>query len=177
MADYDALITEIREDYQLPPYVSDTVITRYIQEGEAFFNSLAISVDYDSDLELRSLLKNYVYYAWNHVLNEFQENYSRSILKWQFEHEEDPSDLESDEYATMSTLKYIANGGSGTMYSVSVTIGETMEVDECGFTYSGYSFKEWNTSSDGSGDSYAPGDDITLDSKNVNLYAIWEEES
>lgn len=43
---------------------------------------------------------------------------------------------------------------------------------ECGFTLSGKKFKEWNTSSDGSGISYKAGDIVKL-SINTTLYAIW----
>ncbi len=42
----------------------------------------------------------------------------------------------------------------------------------------GYAFKEWNTAADGSGDSYAPGDDFTVSADDIAgtdqvLYAIW----
>ncbi|MBQ6163211.1 MAG: InlB B-repeat-containing protein, partial [Clostridia bacterium] len=50
-----------------------------------------------------------------------------------------------------------------------------------GFSRSGYTFKEWNTASDGSGDAYASGGTLNRDYATVNdpqhpvtLYAIWE---
>jgi uncharacterized repeat protein (TIGR02543 family) len=41
-------------------------------------------------------------------------------------------------------------------------------------TRAGYSFENWNTASDGSGTSYAPGDSYTMGSANATLYAIWQ---
>ena len=64
------------------------------------------------------------------------------------------------------TITYDANGGSGSMQN------STNTVSECTFTYTNKDFVEWNTASDGTGDSYAPGDDATSD---LDLYAIWED--
>lgn len=37
----------------------------------------------------------------------------------------------------------------------------------------GYSFGGWNTSSDGSGTSYMPGDNLETASTDITLYALW----
>ncbi|MDD4495186.1 MAG: InlB B-repeat-containing protein, partial [Eubacteriales bacterium] len=39
----------------------------------------------------------------------------------------------------------------------------------------GKQFKEWNTSPDGEGERYAPGDTVTMPAANLTLYAIWED--
>ena len=39
----------------------------------------------------------------------------------------------------------------------------------------GYTFQNWNTRSDGTGDSYMSGDKITINYTNVFLYAVWAE--
>ncbi len=44
-----------------------------------------------------------------------------------------------------------------------------------GFEYPGHSFDGWNTAIDGTGDSYAPEDDITMDAP-YTLYAQWAED-
>ena len=77
------LIKELREDFQIPPYASDAILKRYLTEGSAYFKNLVPGADFDTDQTFRSLLKNYAYYAYNHVLNEFFENYRKSILGWQ----------------------------------------------------------------------------------------------
>lgn len=47
-------------------------------------------------------------------------------------------------------------------------------LDYFSFSYSGYTFKEWNTAADGTGTSYSIGDSVT-GSGNKYMYAIWEE--
>lgn len=77
------IVTEIREDFQIPPYADDKIFGRYVSEGDAYFKQLVNDADFENDLEYRSLLKNYVYYAYHHIINEFLENYKSAILTWQ----------------------------------------------------------------------------------------------
>lgn len=88
MKTYDTLISEFRTDYQVAPYVSVETLTRLANEGERALSNLVLSVDFETDLVARSLLKNYMYYAMNHVTNEFWENYRNDITQWQWHHEE-----------------------------------------------------------------------------------------
>ena len=67
-----------------------------------------------------------------------------------------------------------------TMEASSVASSYTFTIPNDVPTTSGYTFKEWNTEADGSGDSYAPGDDFTVSADDIAgtdqvLYAIWEE--
>lgn len=61
------------------------------------------------------------------------------------------------------------------------TYGVTNYISSCGYTMPGYSFKNWNTASNGSGKAYNPGDSFTaLTSTNgetVHLYAQWTKNS
>lgn len=78
----ETMITEVREEFQIPPYFSNEGIYNYLKEGEArlkFLNPLAD----ETDVTYRMLLKNYVYYAYHHKVNEFEENYASLILSWQ----------------------------------------------------------------------------------------------
>jgi len=75
------------------------------------------------------------------------------------------------------TVTYNLNGGTG-----SVPIQPTLEsgmtfvvAGARGFTGPDMLFKEWNTSADGSGASYNPGDIFAVASSNVTLYAIWSD--
>lgn len=95
MAAIDNLVTEVKTDYQIPSFVSDETIKRYAEEGIAYFSGLiAGTPDYEADKQLRSLLKNYIYYTYEHVTNEFIENFKKAILTWQWEHEESKTDIE-----------------------------------------------------------------------------------
>jgi uncharacterized repeat protein (TIGR02543 family) len=73
----------------------------------------------------------------------------------------------------IGTLKFEANGGSGTMPAITAEVRESVKVPECGFSREGGTFKEWNTKANGTGTSYAPGDDFTFTQKEHKLYAIW----
>lgn len=79
----EGLIAEFRRDYQIPPYFSDEGIRQILTEGTAIFLRLNPGCNYDKDLEYRSLLKSYAYYAYHHNSSEFFENYASSILGWQ----------------------------------------------------------------------------------------------
>ncbi|WKY48997.1 cadherin-like beta sandwich domain-containing protein [Eubacteriaceae bacterium ES3] len=75
-------------------------------------------------------------------------------------------------YARACVMTYDDNGGTGTK-NANMPVNGTITVDDdSGFENPGYNFKEWNTKANGSGTSYAPGDNITV-SKDITLYAIW----
>ena len=62
-------------------------------------------------------------------------------------------------------VTYNANGGSGSMGTTKITVAAN------GFTApTGQEFQEWNTESDGTGESYEAGDEVE---SNTTLYAIW----
>ena len=76
------------------------------------------------------------------------------------------------------TIKYYANGGSGSMSSQSSYSGLTVQIKSNGFTRSGYAFLGWNTKSGGGGTSYTPGQSVTLNyssATTINLYAQWKQ--
>ena len=71
---------------------------------------------------------------------------------------------------TNYTVTFNANGGSGTM--VNETSGSAAYLSANSYTRSGYIFNGWNTSSNGSGTSYAGGVSYPFTSS-VTLYAQW----
>lgn len=75
-------------------------------------------------------------------------------------------------------VQYDANGGTGTMASVSVPCGTGLTLTKHRFKREGYSFAGWNTKSDGTGTSYSDGQTVpSLSGENgavIVLYAIWE---
>lgn len=77
------LIAEVRRDYQIPPFFKDTGLRTYAKEGEQTLLSLNPLADITEDQVYRSLLKNYIYYAYYHRINEWRQNYAQMILEWQ----------------------------------------------------------------------------------------------
>lgn len=74
------------------------------------------------------------------------------------------------------TVRFNANGGSGTMSNESFTYGESKALTSNAFTRQGYAFKGWATSADGAV-VYANGETVTNLTENdgviVDLYAVW----
>ncbi len=77
------LIDEIRSDFQIPPYFPDQSLENFTKEGMTYLDGLSSDADFVEDVTARSLLKNYVYYAYNHKINEYMENYKNVIISWQ----------------------------------------------------------------------------------------------
>lgn len=76
------------------------------------------------------------------------------------------------EYATNS-VHYVANGATGTMENQTKTYNVPLVIKDNEFIYPGYNFVGWNTTADGSGTSYTPGD-IYIKEAGLVLYAQWE---
>lgn len=72
------------------------------------------------------------------------------------------------------SISYNANGGSGAPSKQTKTYGKNLTLSSTNPTRTGYTFKNWNTKSDGSGTSYAAGAAYSANSS-VTLYAQWVE--
>ena len=72
-------------------------------------------------------------------------------------------------------VSYDANGGTGTMESITGDVGSEIVIGQNGFARSGYTFTGWNTQADGMGTAYKPGDSFTLTDKDTVLYAQWNK--
>lgn len=72
------------------------------------------------------------------------------------------------------TLRFHANGGSGSMSSITVTEGQSTRLPNNTFTRDGYAFTGWNTKTDGSGTNYGDGAYATFYG-NSTLYAQWQK--
>jgi len=73
---------------------------------------------------------------------------------------------------TTTTITFNANGGSGTMASETEPYDTTGTLTVNTFTYSGYTFTDWNTDANGSGTSYADGATYAF-AASLTLYAQW----
>ncbi|WP_308510547.1 InlB B-repeat-containing protein [uncultured Treponema sp.] len=76
-----------------------------------------------------------------------------------------------DSKTTEYKLSFSANGGSGTIASISVEEGSKITLPENTFTKTGYSFAGWATSADGNV-SYSDKAKISI-TGNITLYAKW----
>ncbi len=76
-------------------------------------------------------------------------------------------------------VNFYANGGTGTMNSQKITRGQATALTSNSFTApTGMAFISWNTAPDGSGTSYADGEQVTnlADAGDtITLYAQWRE--
>ena len=74
-------------------------------------------------------------------------------------------------------VSYDANGGTGTMKSITGDVGSKIVIEQNGFARSGYTFTGWNTQADGKGTAYKAGNSFTLTDKDTVLYAQWSKNS
>ena len=71
------------------------------------------------------------------------------------------------------TVKYNANGGTGAPADQKKVQGIDLTLSSTTPTRTGYTFNNWNTKQDGSGQSYAKGATYTTDLWSPTLYAQW----
>lgn len=71
------------------------------------------------------------------------------------------------------TVKYNANGGTGAPADQKKVQGIDLTLSSTTPTRTGYTFNNWNTKQDGSGQSYAKGATYTTDFWSPTLYAQW----
>ncbi|WP_297780362.1 hypothetical protein [Blautia sp.] len=83
MAELEELIYEVRQGFQIPPFFPDEGLMDYAKEGKARLSYLNPKADLKKDFTYRSLLKNYIYYAYHHKVHEWEENYKNLIVSWQ----------------------------------------------------------------------------------------------
>ena len=83
--------------------------------------------------------------------------------------------IEDEIPVTNYTVTFNSNGGTGTMANQQ-TNGDSFVVPSCGFSRSGFVFKNWAYQSI-NGTKYNPGQTINNIDSNFTLYAIWQESS
>lgn len=83
MAELEKIVYEVRREFQIPPFFPDEGLVNYAKEGQARLTYLNPKANLEKDCTYRSLLKNYVYYAYHHKVHEWEENYQNLIVSWQ----------------------------------------------------------------------------------------------
>jgi len=71
------------------------------------------------------------------------------------------------------TVTYNANGGSGAPSAQTAIATSAITLSTTKPTYTGFTFKDWNTKSDGTGTTYASGGTYAANNASVTLYARW----
>ena len=80
----DKLLQEIREEQHISKSEKNETLKVYIKEAEFDINQAAgTEIEYEDDLQARSLLKNYVVYARFKKLAEFKQLYGGEYAKLQ----------------------------------------------------------------------------------------------
>ena len=76
------------------------------------------------------------------------------------------------------TVVFNANGGAGSMPNQTMTYDTFANLSANTYAYAGHTFAGWNTQADGTGTSYADGENVKnlAESGEVTLYAQWNEE-
>lgn len=83
MAELEKIVYEVRCEFQIPPFFPDEGLVNYAKEGQARLTYLNPKANLEKDCTYRSLLKNYIYYAYHHRLHQWEENYQNLIVSWQ----------------------------------------------------------------------------------------------
>lgn len=86
------IVKEVRKEQSISPKLPNDNFINYVKEGMYNINdSVGCMINYDEDLEARSLLKNYVLYANHKRTAEFKELYMTDYVKLQVKYNVDTS--------------------------------------------------------------------------------------
>ena len=83
-----------------------------------------------------------------------------------------PSNVATPQQPASSTITFNANGGSGTMASETEPYDTTAVLTLNSFTYTGYTFSDWNSKANGSGTSFTDGQLVKFNGS-ATFYAQW----
>ena len=140
-------------------------------EGEGFMTSMKVE-GRRIELPMNTFTREgYFFIGWNTKADGSGDNYSDGQ---NIQPTEDLTLYAQWEKIQYFTVSFDANGGTGSMSSMTFGKGETKTLTANTFTRTGYTFIGWNTKSDGSGTSYTNKQSITP-TENLTLYAQWEE--
>ncbi len=86
------IVEEVRKEQLISPKLPDDSFINYAKEGMYNINEyVGCMLDYESDLDARALLKNYILYANHKRLAEFKELYTSDYVALQLKYNVDTS--------------------------------------------------------------------------------------
>gem|GEM_PF-4172220 len=124
--------------------------------------------------------KGYTFTGWNTKADGSGKDYANKAVVKNLKSANGASiTLYAQWKANSYTIRFNANGGTGTMAAKKMTYGKSWRLTANAFTRKGYSFTGWNTKADGSGKDYANKAVVkNLKSANgasITLYARWKK--
>ena len=81
--DLTQILSEMRDDFQLPPYLSDDTIKRALTQANSRLKQLRPDVNPVEDSSSAYFVKMYAYYILCKKGNEFEQDYENDLLSWQ----------------------------------------------------------------------------------------------
>ncbi len=151
----------------------NTYSISYDANGGSGAPSTASGIQFGSSTTVSATVPNrtgYLFNGWNTAANGSGTSYASGASLTM------PANnvaLYAQWAATVQTITYNANGGSGAPSTASVSTNATATVSSSVPTRTGYTFLRWNTAANGSGNDYSSGATFTMGSNSITLYAVW----
>jgi len=156
--------------------------TIYFDANYGDFSNLEQKLTYDKEETLLSnsyQKEGYKFSSWNTKRDGTGTSYydNQSVINLS-KTNEDVILLYAEWEPITYNILFDSNGGTGIMQNINAIYDTDILLSENKFIKNGYKFKEWNTSSDGTGFSYTDKSmvkNLTIN-ENITLYAIWIED-
>lgn len=148
-------------------------------EGEGVMPDQIIKIDDSSESRYLSsnifTRKNYKFVGWNTSSDGKGTSYDEKITNEElFKYEDKVINLYAQWELIDIKISYYPNDAYGNVEVQTGKIGTQMTILDNLYKREGYQFIGWNTNNSGTGETYKPGQVITLE-KNINLYAQWKK--
>ena len=144
---------------------------------EFMSNTVAITIALNnSTTQLSDVLyekEGYTFKEWNTKSDGTGASYSAEETIQLTNVENDALRLYAIWKSNQGTITYNSNNGLSQTKTQNITYDVDLKLNKNTFTKEGYTFKEWNTKSDGTGTSYRDEQIVNI-GNNLTLYAQWE---
>ena len=144
--------------------------------GHGWNDQLQCGVD-EYILDCMFTKSGYDFVCWNTKPDGTGTNYNAGARVRDLAKEDEWFELYAQWGSKSYTVKFNANGGSGTMSAQTVEVNTYAYLTSNAYYRSGYTFVGWNTSSNGTGTSYANGArvyNLRSAGGSISLYAQWK---
>ena len=168
---YNGTIAQIINSYKKPVVTKSTTINFNSNGGSGSMAAQSITVGESENLKLCSFTKNgYTFSGWATTVSGNAVYTDGASFKAESESE---ITLCAVWIPNSNSLVFNANGGSGSMSPISVETNQTVALPRVNFTKTGYTFKGWSDSQNGSVQ-YTDRQSFKMTSSaTVTLYAVW----
>ena len=79
------IVSEFRVGFQIPPFIQDSALEKLAMESFSWLSAInpKFGDNFKTDHVGRELMKNRMYYCFNHTEHIFIEDYGRDLVTWQ----------------------------------------------------------------------------------------------